>query len=62
MEPDQSTACVRPSSASRDGRRRSGRNVDPGDVNLEVPEGGSELMLIEVVVRWDDPGLKGFGR
>jgi len=34
-------------------------NVDPGDVNLEVPEGGSELMLIEVVVRWDDPRVEG---
>ncbi|MBG83855.1 MAG: hypothetical protein CMJ40_04825 [Phycisphaerae bacterium] len=34
-------------------------NVDPGDVNAEVPEGDSELMLVEVVVRWDDPRFEG---
>lgn len=34
-------------------------NVDPGNVNVEVPEGDSELMLVEVVVRWDDPRVEG---
>ena len=34
-------------------------NVDPGNVNLEVSEGDSELMMVEVVVRWDDPRVDG---
>lgn len=34
-------------------------NVDPGDINVEVAEGSSELMLVEVTVRWDDPRLEG---
>ncbi len=34
-------------------------NVDPGNINVEVLEGDSELMLVEVVVRWDDPRVEG---
>jgi len=30
-------------------------NVDPGDINAVVPDGTSELMVVEVTVFWDDP-------
>lgn len=34
-------------------------NVDPGDVNAAVADGTSEVMLVEVVVYWDDPRMVG---
>ena len=30
-------------------------NVDPGDVNQIVTNGQSDLMCVEVIVRWEDP-------
>ena len=34
-------------------------NVDPGDVNAVVPDGTSEVMMVEVIVYWDDPRMEG---
>jgi len=32
-------------------------NVDPGDINATVADGTSEMLMVEVIVRWDDPRM-----
>jgi len=34
-------------------------NVDPGDVNVVLADGASDWMMVEVIVRWDDPRFDG---
>ena len=34
-------------------------NVDPGDINLDVADGASDMTLVEVTVYWDDPRVAG---
>ena len=32
-------------------------NVDPGDVNSDVPDSASDMMRVEVVIDWQGPGV-----
>jgi len=34
-------------------------NIDPGDVNIDVDDGASDMMRVEVTIDWQGPGVTG---